>query len=411
MSSWWFRLMRFSRRPLVRAGIYGLLAVAAALAAAQFAWLVPDELGQRLGGEAVENILSALASSLLAVATFSVSAVVVAYTAASAQVTPRAAAFITTDGGTQRALATFVGAFLFAVVALVALGADYYGRGGRTILFLATLLMVIIVAVTLLGWIDRVLRLAQYHHLIGAIEERTRKAIDNRLKHPSLGGEKLERPSEEGFTLESSRIGYVANIDPNRLHKMAERLECTVEILVMPGAFVRKGEAVVRLPGVTQLSEHDRKRLQGAFDFSESRTFEQDPRYGLQVLVEIAARALSPGVNDPGTAVLVTDACYRLLAEWAERKDERVVARRRLKAPELDGCSMIAESLGEIGRYGAKDAAVASRVQSALGALAGLDRLDWRTCAREEAALALKRAEQAISFAPDAARVRAASRS
>lgn len=134
MSGWWFLLVQLSRRLLVRASAYALFAVLAALAAVWFAPLVPQEMAQRLGGEAVEDILRALASSMLAVATFSLSAMVVAYTAVSAQMTPRAAAFVTDDGATQRALATFVGAFLFTIVALVAIGANYYGPGGRAIL-------------------------------------------------------------------------------------------------------------------------------------------------------------------------------------------------------------------------------------------------------------------------------------
>lgn len=411
MNRWVFYLVRFSRRLIVRASLYAVLAVLAALAAAQFAWAVPRELAERLGGPAVENILSALASSLLAVATFSVSAVVVAYTAASAQMTPRAASFITSDGATQRALATFVGAFLFAVVALVALGADYYGRGGRTILFIATLGMVAIVAVTLLGWLDRVLRLAQHGHLLSEIETATRKALKAQIDRPFLGGVRLETPSQSGAAIETQRIGYLANIDPQKLQKLADNLDCTIEVLVAPGDLVRRGETLARAPERERLSESEREALQDAFTFRDARTFEQDPRYGLDVLVEMAARALSPGVNDPGTAVLATDACYRLVTEWARRDDGKGPEPEcpRVKARDLDGCDLIRRSLGEISRYGAKDAMVAARVQASLAALAALDG-GVGACAREEAALALKRAEAAIDFEPDLERVREAGR-
>jgi uncharacterized membrane protein len=413
MSKWWFWLVRLSRRMLVRASLYGLLAVAAALAAVWFAPFVPAELARRLGGPAVGSLLSALASSLLAVATFSLSTVVVAYTAAAAQVTPRAASFVTADGATQRALATFVGAFLFAVVALVALGANYYGPAGRTILFLATLLMVAIVAATLLGWIDRLLRLAQYGHLLQQIEQATRKAMSARIRRPYLGGMKLEQPSERGFELASRRIGYIANVDPNRLHKSGEALDCTVEVLVAPGDFVSRGQTLARLPERDSVDARARERLESAFTFSEARTYEQDPRYGLEVLVEAAARALSPGVNDPRTAVLVVDACYRLLAQWVERRDgeqEEAPTCARVKVRELDGCDLIALSLGEIGRYGAGDAMVAARVQAALKALTDLDGEAFSACARRQAMLALRRAEAAISFEPDLVRVREAKR-
>jgi uncharacterized membrane protein len=409
MSGWWFWLVRLSRRLLVRASAYGLLAVAAALAAVWFAPFVPDEMSERLGGPAVEDILSALASSLLAVATFSVSAVVVAYTAASAQLTPRAASFITSDGATQRALATFVGAFLFAVVALVALGANYYGRGGRTILFLATLLMVAIVAVTLLGWLDRVLRLGQHGHLINQIEAATHKALQSHIDKPFLSGVKLETPSDKGEVIETRRVAYLANIDPHKLQKVAQTLDCTIEVLVAPGDFVRRGELLTRVPDRDKLSEEAKDELHNAFTFSDARTFEQDPRYGLQVMVEIAARALSPGVNDPGTAVLATNACYRVLAEWARRATERASEPScpRVRARGLDGCELIRLSLAEISRYGAKDPMVAACVQASLASLAALDG-EVGDCAAREANLALQRAEAAIEFESDLERVRRA---
>ncbi|MEZ6022938.1 MAG: DUF2254 domain-containing protein [Hyphomonadaceae bacterium] len=411
MNQWWFFLVRISRRLIVRASAYGAAAVLAALAAVWFAPFVPDELSERLGGPAVENILSALASSLLAVATFSVSAVVVAYTAVSSQFTPRAASFITTDGATQRALATFVGAFLFAVVALVALGANYYGAAGRTILFLATLLMVALVAVTLLGWIDRVTRLAHYGHLLSQIESATRQALDARMARPFLGGRKLEQPSEKGAFVSTQSIGYLANIDPHKLQKLADKLDCTVEVLVAPGDFVDHEQTLARLPELAGLTDEDRAQIRNAFSFSDGRTFEQDPRYGLEVLVEVAARALSPGVNDPRTAVLATESCYRLLADWARRagvEDAGEPECPRIRARALDGCALLQLSLGEIARYGAADPMVAERVQHTLRALAEMNGAPFERCARAAAATALARAEAAIAFKPDLERVRAA---
>ena len=85
---------------------------------------VPDEVAERLGGESVSSILTILASSLLGVATFSVGAMVTAYTAVSQAATPRVAALVTSDSEVQKALATFVGAFLYAIVAVTAINAN-----------------------------------------------------------------------------------------------------------------------------------------------------------------------------------------------------------------------------------------------------------------------------------------------
>jgi len=411
MSAWWFWLVRFSRRLLVRASLYGLFAVAAALAAVWFAPLVPEEMSERLGGEAVEGILTALASSLLAVTTFSLSAMVVAYTAASAQMTPRAASYVTSDRATQGALATFVGAFLFTIVALVALGANYYGAQGRTILFLATLMMVGLVAVRLIAWIDRVARLAQHGHILSQIEESARSALRARRSRPHLGGKPLDTP-RDGAAIAALKSGYVANIDSSKLQRVAERLSADIEVAVLPGEFVERGASLAIIVGASP-GDDDRKDVCAAFAISPARTIEQDPLYAMQILSEVAARALSPGVNDPGTAILVIDSAYRVLEEWVSDGDENQDGCEfgRLRGRDLDGCALIAQSLGEVGRYGAGDVAVAARVQEALAALAVHCKDDLARCARAQSTVALERAEKALELDVDRQRVRAAAAS
>lgn len=409
MSGWWFILVRFSRRLLVRASLYAGFAVSAALAAVWFAPFVPRELAERLGGEAVEGVLTALASSMLAVATFSLSSMVVAYTATASQMTPRAASFVTSDSATQGALATFVGAFLFTIVALVALGADYYGEEGRTILFLATLIMIALVAVRLVVWIDRVSRLAQHGHILSQIEAAARTALRARMERRYLGGRKLEAPSEECVAVTSRESGYVANIDPSKLQDIAVRLDAIIEVLVSPGDFVVRGEAIINVVGAVSC-EQDRSAICSAVSLSPARTLEQDPLYALQIMSEVAARALSPGVNDPGTAILVVDSAYRILEDWIGDSQTQDVMPTcdRLRAFDLDGCALIAQSLSEVGRYGAGDVAVAVRVQQALAGLARASAGDFAACARAHAKIALDRAQLALALEVDRERVRAA---
>lgn len=411
MSSWWFSLVRFSRRLLVRASVYAVFAVLAALAAVWFAPLVPRELAERLGGEAVEGVLTALASSMLAVATFSLSALVVAYTAAAAQMTPRAASFVTEDSATQGALATFVGAFLFTIVALVALGANYYGEEGRTILFLATLIMITLVAVRLVVWIDRVSRLAQHGHILLQIEEAARAATQARHGRRFLGGKRLVAPSSGGTPVRSIETGYVANIDPSKLQEIAARTEVIIEVLASPGDFILRDTPLVNVIG-GGLSDTDCAAACGAFSFRHARTIEQDPLYAMQILSEVAARALSPGINDPGTAILVVDSAFRVLEEWVAdvKKDGDTGSCDcdRIRAYDLDGCALVAQSLGEVGRYGAGDVAVAVKVQQALTALAGKCSAELAACVKQQSAIALARAEHALPLEIDRARVRAA---
>lgn len=128
-----------------------------------------------MGAEAVDNILNILASSMLAVTTFSLSIMVAAYGSATTNVTPRATRLVVEDVTTQNVLATFIGSFLFSLVGIVALNMGAYGERGRVILFIVTLVVIALIIFTLLRWI-------QHLTSLGRVGKRRRKLNAQRLK-------------------------------------------------------------------------------------------------------------------------------------------------------------------------------------------------------------------------------------
>lgn len=405
MNRWRFYWLRLTRELWVRATAYALFGVAAALLAAGGARWVPDDMAERLGGESVEQILTILASSLLAVATFSVGAMVTAYTAVSQGATPRVAALVTGDGQTQKSLATFVGAFLYSIVAVTAINANYYGPGGRAILFLVSLAVVALVAYRLLAWINRLSSLARVGHMIELVERRACEALRARRCQPFLGGREGALPT--GALIHSERTGYVQNVDPDRLQATAAEMDCHVQIVAAPGAFVRRGEALARI-SPAGCTDKAREEFRSAFALGDSRSYDQDPRFGLIVLAEIAAKALSPGVNDPGTAVQVIGSGVRLLDRWLEplTQDEAnpTPCDRVLAAP-LAEADLLDDIFGPIARYGAGDVSVTMRLLKALKSLSATPG-PMRTPARSMARELTVRAKIALPIAADLARVR-----
>jgi uncharacterized membrane protein len=405
MNRWRFYWLRLTRELWVRATAYALFGVGAALLAAVGARWVPDAMAERLGGESVEQILTILASSLLAVATFSVGAMVTAYTAVSQGATPRVAALVTGDGQTQKSLATFVGAFLYSIVAVTAINANYYGAGGRAILFLVSLAVVVLVAYRLLAWINRLSSLARVGHMIELVERRACEAVEARRRRPSLGGR--EGALAAGALIASPRTGYVQNVDPDRLEEAAAAMDCDVQILAAPGAFVRRGEPLARI-SLGQCPEKTQEAVLSAFALGDARSYDQDPRFGLAVLAEIAAKALSPGINDPGTAVQVIGSGVRLLDIWMEplapdQQDDHV-CNRVLAAPLADA-DLLDDVFGPIARYGAGDVTVTMRLLKALRSLSATPG-PMQAPARRMARELLERARRAMPIAADLARVR-----
>ena len=408
MNRWlfWWRTLR--RQMWVRASLYTAAGVAAALMAVIGAPWVPDAVAERLGGDSVGSILTILASSLLGVATFSVGAMVTAYTAVSQAATPRVAALVTSDSEVQKALSTFVGAFLYAIVAVTAVNAHYYGQEGRAILFLFSLGVVGLVAVRLLSWINRQSSLARVGHMIDLAEAQAVKALRDQCELPHLGG----RPGhiDPAFVVLAPRTGYVQNVDPARLQQAAETQDCQVEVMALPGTYVRSGDpiACISRPDCDD-GGHD--AFCSGFTIGGQRSFDQDPRFGLIVLGEIAGKALSPGVNDPGTAIQVLGAAVRVLDDWntARPVDGGDIRYSRLWAPAVDDMDLIDDVFGPIARYGAGDVGVAVRLQKMLGKLARGEG-SLAAAARRQSQEALERARLALSLPADIERVEQAVR-
>lgn len=400
MNRWLFLLRRLGRKLWLRASLYALLGVVTAVAATLARGLVPDDFATRFGGDSVVSVLTILASSMLAVATFSLGAMVTAYTSVSREVTPRVAELITGDETTQKSLSTFVGAFLYAIVGVTAINAGYYGADGRAVVFVITLGVVGLVAFRLLAWVNRLSSLARVGHMIERVEGITRDAMAQRAddrRHPTV------RLGEPAFLVASEETGYVQNVDREHLQGVAERADVMVEVVAGPGKLVRRGDTLIRTSGGIE----DLRGVRAAFTIGPTRSFEQDPRFGLVVLGEIAGKALSPGANDQGTAVQVIATGLRLMEEWDRDPEGSRPVHDRLYIPPIDEDDMLDDLFGTSIRYGGGDYIVATRVQKvlrSLGELPGRVGPAARNLAREARSRSLK----ALPAGADRTRYRAA---
>jgi len=170
-SKWQWVLGHLTRTLWVRATMYAVLAVIAALLATTADRLVPFELPFFIETSTIDDILGILASSMLAVTTFSLSVMVSAYGAVTSNVTPRTTKLVRQDTTTQTVLATFIGSWLFSLVGIIALNTGVYGENGRIVLFAFSLIVVVIIVVTILRWIEHLSLLGR----VGATTDRVEK--------------------------------------------------------------------------------------------------------------------------------------------------------------------------------------------------------------------------------------------
>ncbi|WP_409293251.1 DUF2254 domain-containing protein [Pseudomonas sp. KCJK9058] len=417
IARWRWLATRIAKRLWFRATLFSLLGVVTALLAMVFKDAVPVSLPARIGADAVDKILGIIASSMLAVTTFSLSTMVSAYSAASSGVTPRATSLVMEDATTQNALATFIGSFLFSLVGIIALSTGAYGTQGRVVLFTVTIAVVVLIIYTLLRWIDHLSKLGRVGETIDRVEKAVIKAIEQRVEHPFLGA--AAYPPDLKFPgvtheVKSRQTGYVQHVDVLTLSKIATRTEIRIFLEVLPGTFVHEGMVVARALAVDGEPLDDTGSLDiemlAAVTIGLRRTFEHDPRFGLSVLSEIASRALSPAVNDPGTAIDIIGRGIRCLTCWG--KLHPVAQSTDNKCPQVYVRALLADDLFDdffapISRDGAALHEVNLRLIKALVSLARINPRAFQAACSRHAARLLAHAGSGLVLQQDKDELRA----
>lgn len=401
-------ITELARRLWVRASIFGVAGIFTAMIAIALAPLIPADWSGKIGADSVGNVLNILASSMLAVTTFSLATMVSVYASASSATTPRVAELLIQDSSAQNALATFVGSFLFSLVGIIALNAGVYGDSGRVVLFVGTIGVIAVIVITLLRWIDLLARFGRVGDAIDRVEAAAIHAMRARWRHPCIGARMRAGPAPTVAAVSSAKIGYVQHIDVEALERVAAVGGGEIHVEALPGAFVDTARPIAWLDFVP---DNDAvQAVRAAFNVGARRSFDQDPRFGIVVLSEIASKALSPAVNDPGTAIATMAALVRVLAILAEPRDEdSEIFYPHVFIPALAVDELFNDAFSPISESGAGTLAVGIRLQKTLHALAALDHPEFRNAARHQSALAVARARHALPLAADVARLEQAS--
>jgi uncharacterized membrane protein len=399
MKRWQWAVRLLTRRMWFRASLFCLFAIALALVGALIGHTISYQFAATVGAKSVDNILGILASSMLAVTTFSLSTMVSAYSGATSTLTPRAVQLLIDDKTAQNALATFLGSFLFAIVGIIALSTGAYGDTGRVILYAGTILIIGIIVVTFLRWIEHIARFGRVSDTIDRVERAATEAARSMAQRPKFGPRSRIMLPTRATIIRHDRIGRVTHIDSTELGAVAADIGADITVAALPGTFVDPVRTLAWTEG--ELDEKQTSRIRAAFSVANTRAFDHDPRFGLVVLSEIASRALSPAVNDPGTAIAVLEAGTRVIATMLRHDPAQIGSQPdHLNIPPLAFCDLIEDLYRPIARDGAAMIEVGIRLQKSLAALQAIA-VDAQADCRIEAQDALARACQTLSSDAD----------
>ena len=264
--------------------------------------------------DAARQVLTTIAAAIITVVGVVFSIILVTLTLASTQFGPRMLRNFIRDRGTQVTLGTFVGTFVYSVLVLASIGTGSHGDFVPHIGVTVTFGLMVADLAVLIYFIHHTAVSIQLPQVIASIAADLAEAIKEQgsgntephLKAGPTAVELLSRAEAADAVLVAPASGYVQFIQHRALVRLAAEADAVISLEHRPGHFIVRGHrfATVWPPEAAPLV---RQALGRAHITGPHRTLSQDVSFGIDQLVEIAIRALSPAVNDPFTAMTCID--------------------------------------------------------------------------------------------------------
>jgi uncharacterized membrane protein len=267
--------------------------------------------------DAARQILTAIAAAVITVVGVVFSIILVTLTLASTQFGPRMLRNFIRDRGTQLTLGTFVATFVYAVLVLVSIGPGPHGDFVPHIGVTVTLALMVADLLVLIYFIHHTATSIQLPQVMASIAKDLSDAIDAQGGARPAGppavpdsgpssADLLARMEDGGGVVRATASGYVQFIRLRDLVRFAEQADAVISLSHRPGHFIVEGQPIATV-WPPEAAAVVGEALGNAHITGTYRTLTQDVSFGIDQLVEIAIRALSPAVNDTFTAMTCID--------------------------------------------------------------------------------------------------------
>lgn len=347
------------------------------------------------GPSGARDMLGTIAGAMISVTGLVFSITMVVVQLASSQYTPRVMGDFLASRITQVTLGIFAASFTYALTVLRSVRGES-GDGGAFVPQLSVTLSFLLVLASVgmfLAFIHHITQSIQVSSMVSHLGNATVDVIDRYFPEGDADGGALRaeawRPPAGLVqqTIAAREHGVVVELDHRALVRRAEHDGAIVEVLLQVGEFIPAGVAAIRVwrpQGQAPLSDEQLEGLRPLVAVEQDRVLNQDPALGIRKLVDIAERALSPGINDPTTAVQVLDELHRILRSMVTRPElpaliERGGALRLVHRPQRVE-QLVELALAEPLHYGEGSLRVPTRVMSMLDDLRRVSLPEHRPC-------------------------------
>ena len=360
------------------------------------------------GATGARSLLGAIATSSITVAGTVFSITIAALTLAAGQMGPRLLRNFTRDRGNQVTLGAFLGTFVYALMVLRSVRAESEGEFVPHLALTVGIGLAIVCVAALVWYVDHMAGRINVDTVVALVSDDLVRAIEH---HALADCPPVAPPFDawlDAVPIRDERHGYLQQLDAPGIADWAAQHGIQIRMLRRPGDYVFP---IAPVAVASSHVEGTAAAISGATALGQHRTSNADLEYAVRQLVEVALRALSPGINDPYTAITVLDhlgvALCRLealhLPSGVFFRDDRPV----LVVPSVDYDGLLDAMLHAIRQNAGGKPAVLIRMLEVLVEVATVERNEQRRRAlRRHAGLVLSDAERTVAAPSDLADVR-----
>ncbi|MGV3587590.1 MAG: DUF2254 domain-containing protein [Adhaeribacter sp.] len=303
------------------------------------------------------SIISTIAAGIISLTVFSFSMVMIVLNQAASQLSNRVLDKLIGNRFQQVVLGFYIGTIVYALFLLSTIrdiDAGVYVPAISTYLLIFFTVWDIFLFIYFLHYITQSVK---YETIIQRIYRQTEEALATSCMNKTQTAATI--PVGEGIAIKAAASGIYQGFDQNDLLELCQQHDLQLTFIYPPTTFVLKGTPLLLAVNQQTMSKKLEGQIQQTINLDNTETILTNYFYGFRQLMEVAVKALSPGINDPGTAVISLHALADLLAYRAQHfpevlvKDEAGGVRITVKEKTFD--EIFSECILPIWDYGKED--------------------------------------------------------
>ena len=345
--------------------------------------------------DSARSFLSTMAGGMISLTVFSFTMVMVMLNQTASNYSPRILPGLISQKSHQVVLGVYLGTIIYLLIILINIRSNIGDRQVSVLSLFVGFVLGLGCLALFVYFIHSISRSIQIETLLKNIYENTRFALAQEIENQTDRGEPITPTSGSWRVYHSPESGYFQQIQEDLFLKALVKDDRVVQILEPLGGYLLKGTPLIRVSGHEADSDSNLfKTLSGGLIFQKNELPNINFLYGFKQIVEIAVKALSPGINDPGTAVNALDYLTDLLAMRMRLPDHKALYdqenRLRVSFVTLSFDDLIYFCVAEIRAYGKRDPVIIHRLLQMIQSL-------FNAVSREAQQKALLQQAQAVA--------------